>query len=73
MTRVIKGVKMIAYPDDGVIIRQRVKILDDDGNLIKAPIMEVRVEKKHDKEPLDEVRKRAEKVLELKLRELVKE
>ncbi|MBW2649332.1 MAG: hypothetical protein JRC53_05935, partial [Deltaproteobacteria bacterium] len=46
MTRIVKGVKMIAYSSDGVIIRQRIKFLDDGGNLIKAPIIEVRGKKK---------------------------
>ena len=73
MTRIEYGLKVVAYSGDSVTIRQRVKILDDDGNLIKAPIIEVRERRKHGKEPLEEVRKRAEKVLEFKLRELVKE
>jgi len=72
MTRVIKGVKMTAYSRDGVIIRQRIKILDDEGNLVKAPIIEVREKKRHDKEPLEEVKKRAEKLLEEKLREVMR-
>jgi len=68
----VRGIKMIAYSDDGVIIRQRVKILDDMDNLVKAPIIEVREKKRHDKEPLEEVKKRAEKRLEEKLREVVR-
>ena len=73
MTRVIKGVKMTAYSRDGVIIRQRIKILDDEGNLVKAPIIEVREKKRHDKEPLEDVKKRAEKRLEEKLRQVMRE
>jgi len=72
MTRVIKGVKMTAYSRDGVIIRQRIKILDDEGNLVKAPVIEVREKKRHDKEPLEEVKKRAEKRLEERLREVMR-
>ena len=71
--RMVKGLKVVTYNDDEVIIKQRVKILDDEGSLIKAPVIETRERRKHDKEPLEEVRKRAEKVLELKLRELMKE
>jgi len=70
MTRVVKGVKMIAYPDDGVIVRQRIKILDDKGNLVKAPMIEIREKKKHDKERLEEVKKRAEEILEQRLEEV---
>ena len=69
MTRVERGLKVVVHGDNEVIIRQRVKILDDEGNLIKAPVIEIREKKKHDREPLDEVKKRAEKLLEQKLRE----
>ena len=69
MTRVERGLKVVVYGDNEVVIRQRVKILDGEGNLIKAPIIEIREKKKHEKEPLDEVKKRAEKLLEQKLRE----
>ena len=68
MTRMVRGVKMIAYPDDGVIIRQRIKILDDEGNLIKAPIIEVR--EKKGRERIEETKARAERRLERMLKDL---
>ena len=68
MTRMVRGVKMIAYPDDGVIIRQRIKILDDEGNLIKAPIIEVR--EKKGRERVEETKARAERRLERMLKDL---
>ena len=48
-------------------------VSDDEGNLVKAPIIEVREKKRHDKEPLEDVKKRAEKRLEEKLREVMRE
>ena len=68
MTRMVRGIKMIAYSDDGVIIRQRIKILDDEGNLIKAPIIEVR--EKKGRERIEEARARAERRLERMLKDL---
>jgi len=68
--KLVKGLKLVAYSNDEVIVKQRIKFLDDMGNLIRAPIIEVRAEKKHDKEPLEEVRKRAEEVLEQRLKEV---
>ena len=73
MMRIKKGLKAVIYGGDGVTVRQRVKILDDEGNLVKAPIIEVREKKRHDKEPLEDVKKRAEKRLEEKLREVMRE
>ena len=72
MTRVERGLRVTTWVGDIVIIRQRIKILDDEGNLIKAPIIEVREKKRHDKEPLEDVKKRAEKLLEEKLREMMR-
>ena len=69
--RIEKGLKAVIYGGDGVTIRQRIKILDDEGNLVKAPIIEVKEKKRHDKEPLEEVKKRAEKLLEERLRQVV--
>ena len=68
MRRVVKGVKMIAYSRDGVIIRQRIKILDEMGNLVKAPIIEVRERK--GRERIEETRARAERRLERMLKDL---
>jgi len=62
MTRVEHGLKVVTYTDKEVIIKQRVKIIDDQGNLIKAPIIEVR-EKRRGKEPLKNVKDRAEKLI----------
>ena len=72
MTRVERGLKVTTWAGDTVIIRQRIKILDDEGNLVKAPIIEVREKKRHDKEPLEDVKKRAEKLLEERLREVMR-
>ena len=54
--------KVVVYGGDKIIIRQRVKILDDEGNLIKAPIIEVR-EKRRGNESLKNVVARAEKLI----------
>jgi len=72
MTRVEHGLKVTTWVGDTVVIRQRIKILDDEGNLVKAPIIEVREKKRHDREPLEDVKKRAEKLLEERLREVMR-
>jgi len=72
MMRIERGLKVVAYSGNEVIVKQRVKILDDEGNLVKAPIIEVREKKRHDREPLEDVKKRAEKLLEQKLREVMR-
>jgi len=69
MMRIKRGLKVVTYNGDEVVVRQRVKIFDDEGNLIKAPAIEVREKRRHDKEPLEEAKKRAEEALERRLRE----
>ena len=71
--RVVKGLRVVVRSGDEIIIRQRIKILDDEGNLVKAPAIEVREKKRHDREPLEDVKRRAEKRLEEKLREVMRE
>ena len=69
MSRVRLGLKVVEYHGDGeIIIRQRVKILDDEGNLIKAPVIEVR--EKRGRERVEETRARAERRLERTLKDL---
>ena len=72
MMRVRYGLKVVTYSNGEVIIRQRIKILDEHGNLVKAPIIEVKEKKRHERESLDEVKKRAEKLLEQKLKEVIR-
>lgn len=64
MTRIKRGLKVVTWIGDEMIIRQRIKLLDDEGNLVRAPMIGVREKKRYDKEPLDDVRKRAEENLE---------
>jgi len=71
MTRIKRGLKVATWIGDEIIIRQRIKILDDEGSLIGAPTVEARERRRGD-EPLEEVKKRAEEALERELREAEK-
>jgi len=66
--KAVRGLKIVAYGNDEVIIKQRVKILDDMGNLVKAPIIEVR--EKRGRERVEETRARAGRRLERMLKDL---
>jgi len=71
--KVVMGARVIERRDDEIVVRQRLKILDDAGNLVKAPMVTVREKKRHENESQKDVKKRAVEKLEQKIQKFKNE